>query len=75
MGKRNTDGTWEDSCLAKVKPEEPIFVLRAQDFIAPKLVRAWAIQAKAVGCPLEKVQEALDCADSMDKWPTRKWPD
>lgn len=75
MGKRNADGTWEDSCLAKVKPEEPIFVLRAQDKLAHHLVRDWAERAKLNGCPQEKVEEALDCANQMEKWPNRKYPD
>lgn len=66
MGKRREDGTWEDSCLAKVKPNEPIFVLRAQDKLASTLVRRWAVQAREQGCPEEKVQEAYDCANAME---------
>lgn len=31
-----------DSCLAKVREDEPIFVLRGQDVLAPDIVRAWA---------------------------------
>jgi hypothetical protein len=75
MGKRLADGTWKDTCLDKVKPEEPIFVLRAQDKLAPHLVYMWAKLAKEHGCPLEKVKEAEDCAEAMFAWPNRKYPD
>lgn len=75
MGARRPDGTWEDSCLAKVGRGEPIFVLRAQDRLAPELVRTWAALALAHGCPPEKVEEAQQCAIEMEKWPKRKYPD
>ena len=32
-----------DACLANVKGDEPIFVLRAQDQLAPNAVKAWAM--------------------------------
>jgi hypothetical protein len=64
-----------DQCLKNVHPGEPIFVLRAQDKLAPALVRAWALRAEGYGCPPEKVQEAYDCAEAMEHWPTRKYPD
>lgn len=31
------------SCLTSAKDDEPIFVLRANDELAPKIVRAWAL--------------------------------
>ena len=74
MGKRNVDGTWRDSCLDKVLPNEPIFVLRAQDVTAPSLVRKWATVNKST-ISSEKYNEALNCANEMDKWPSRKLPD
>lgn len=64
-----------DPVLAKVAPDEPIFVLRAQDVLAPAHVRAWAENAKIAGAPPEKIAEALRCADLMEQWPTRKRPD
>jgi hypothetical protein len=64
-----------DSCLQKAADDEPIFVLRAQDMLAPGLVRQWANQAKFKGCPPEKVLEAYELADRMERWPTRKLPD
>lgn len=64
-----------DPCLAKAAPDEPIFVLRAQDKLAPEIVRAWAIRAEAHGCAPEKLREAYALAEAMEQWPTRKYPD
>jgi ribosomal protein L7Ae-like RNA K-turn-binding protein len=64
-----------NKCLQKVATDEPIFVLRAQDILAPEVVRAWARQAKEHGTPAVKVHEALALADAMERWPTRKYPD
>jgi hypothetical protein len=75
MGYRNEDGTWHDRCLEKVHPNEPIFVLRAQDKLAPALVRAWADLARLHGCPPSKVSEAHKTADAMEVWQVRKFPD
>jgi len=63
MGIKGTD-----SCLAKVKHDEPIFVLRAQDLTAPGIVRAWANMARKVGCPETKIKEAFQLADRMEEW-------
>ena len=57
-----------DSCLQKAGDDEPIFVLRAQDRIAPMIVRAWAREAQARGCYPEKVEEAHRLADLMLEW-------
>jgi hypothetical protein len=64
-----------DQCLAKAADDEPIFILRAQDKLAPDLVRAWAIRAEAHGCPPAKLREAYELAEAMERWPTRKYPD
>lgn len=70
MGYKPTDVT-----LSKVSDDEPIFVLRAQDKLAPMVVRYWAELAEAEGTPAEKVDEAVAHADVMEAWPTRKVPD
>lgn len=67
-----------DTCYDKAAPDEPIFVLRAQDMIAPEIVREWAYRAKVAGTPEEKVEEARRLADKMEDWQiahTRKVPD
>lgn len=73
-----------DTCLAKVKDDEPIFVLRGQDILAAETVRSWAenlcgfhhgAQHHYASCQLPKVKDALQIAQAMDRWPDRKVPD
>jgi hypothetical protein len=61
--------------LGRAQDDEPIFVLRAQDTLAPALVRRWADEAERAGCPAVKFIEARAVADAMEQWPTRKLPD
>ncbi|KKL07644.1 hypothetical protein LCGC14_2583950 [marine sediment metagenome] len=75
MGYRRRDGSWHDSCLEKLKMGEPFFVLRAQDKLAPNLIRTWAREAEEHGCLSTKTDEALNAADEMEKWKDRKFPD
>jgi L-ribulose-5-phosphate 3-epimerase UlaE len=74
MGRRTSDGP-QDQCLANLKLDEPFFVLRAQDYLAPQVIRLWAERARQNGCNMDKVREARDIADEMEKWPHRKMPD
>lgn len=61
--------------LAKAGDDEPIFVLRATDALAEDAVRHWAAHALYKGVPAAKVQEALEVADAMNRWPDKKIPD
>jgi hypothetical protein len=63
MGTKRTD-----SCLQKAGDDEPIFVLRAQDELAPDIVSEWANRALAHGSPIAKVQEARELARRMREW-------
>lgn len=60
--------------LATLRPEEPIFVLRAGDAVAADAVRGWASLAHAKGAPVEAIELALQQADRMDAWPLKKVP-
>lgn len=62
-------------CIAKAHDDEPVFTLRAQDKLAPALVRAWAALAREHGCSADKTNAAVDVAFAMEKWGTRKFPD
>lgn len=71
--KLNTKHT--DPCLAKAGDEEPIFVLRAQDCLAPGLVRLWAamvtrehMEGAPGELPTEKLTAALKTALQMEAW-------
>mgnify|MGYP001593998333 CR=1 FL=1 len=63
MGRKTTDKT-----LQNVKDDEPIFVLRAQDFLAPDLVEFWAQRAEIHGSPHGKIAEARAVAAEMRAW-------
>ena len=57
-------------------PDEPVFVLRAQDVIAPTVIRLWADIAELQGVDVEKVANARRIALHMDHWTgDKKTPD
>ena len=65
-----------NSCLNRAAPDEPVFVLRANDELAPDLVREWAhryTELKAADGGLsarqvDKRDEAFRLADRMLAW-------
>lgn len=62
----------------KIPAEEPVFLLRASDMLAPNVVMHWALQAKANGCDPEIVAAAENQARAMLEWQQshgRKRPD
>lgn len=61
--------------IGKLKPGEPIFILRGQDQIAAEVIRFWARRATQEGVDAAKVADALDDAKAFDAWPTKKLPD
>lgn len=61
--------------LDKCADNEPIFVLRAQDTLAPMVVEYWAELAAKMQVPTSKVLEAFDCANAMRRWENRRIPD
>lgn len=75
MSTRNQPGQFD--VFNKLAPEEPYFVLRANDRFAPALVALWANLAQTHGCGEAKITEAFECARAMQKWPERlkKFPD
>lgn len=64
-----------EGCLGKAAMDEPLFILRGQDKLAPALVRAWAALAYEHGCTKQRCEESLQLAASMENWTTRKFPD
>ena len=57
--------------LAPALDGEPVFVLRAQDKIAPYAVMAWAREAESYGAPPAKVDGARTIANLMCNWQMR----
>jgi hypothetical protein len=66
MGTKNNPGDYD--CYAKAGLDEPIFTLRANDPLAPALVRVWCTLARGSGVAEEKVMEAFRVAADMDRW-------
>lgn len=73
MGTKSNPGKFD--CLAKLGPDEPFFVLRAQDKMAPFLVRQWVTRAERHAVNPEKIAEARAIATAMEQWPGRRVPD
>ena len=61
---------YKGSCktLENTDTYEPIFVLVARDRTAPAAVRRWAKEARKLGVPDGKCNEALGCAIAMELW-------
>ena len=55
-----------------IPEDEPVFLLRAQDHIAAKVVRYWAGLNASKGGDRNLSDLALQLADRMDKWPEKK---
>lgn len=54
--------------------DEPVFVLRARDLLAAGAVTSWAVCAKQLKAPQERVDAALNLAEQMRKWPKKQVP-
>jgi len=52
----------------KADLDEPLFVLRAQDDLAPEVVQLWALNATMRGATKDKVEAARECARAMREW-------
>ncbi len=55
-------------------PDEPLFLLRGQDVLAPETVEFYAATVHERGVPLD-VGHVLDHAKAMQAWQPRKLPD
>lgn len=55
--------------LEKLHPDEPVFILRSQDQLAPKAVCDWANRALSSGkVPVEKINGAIADEMAMENW-------
>lgn len=52
----------------KADLDEELFVLRAQDEIAPMVVLLWSLNAGMHGVPQAKIEAARACAKRMRSW-------
>jgi hypothetical protein len=51
-----------------IPADEPVFLLRAKDVTAPRVVRTWARLAAEAGASPEMVKAAYEHADLMTEW-------
>jgi|GEM_PF-2505710 len=56
------------SILNRCKPDEPVFILRAKDLLAPAMVELWIAAGIAFGVEQEKVEAAKFLAKQMRIW-------
>jgi hypothetical protein len=65
------------SCLTAAATDEPIFVLRANDELAPMIIRAWAeayfeskkdAKFNVTDVQRAKYREAIALANEMERW-------
>ena len=68
MGTKKEELANPNSCINKAVDDEPIFVLRAQDKLAPILIRLWTDLANIHGCSENKRVQAWKCARDMEEW-------
>jgi len=61
--------------LEHCKMDEPIFILRGRDKIAPDAIFAWAHLAEKNGVSEDKVCSAIAVAAAMRAWPNTRFPD
>ena len=59
----------------KIHPEEPVFLIRAQDVVSGDAVRAWAELHERARGSLELARSAREHAAKMDAWPQKKLAD
>ncbi len=67
----------QSSCLNKASDDEPIFVLRANDELAPDIVMKWAFayrkakidaQGEMTQRQMDKYEEAIELSGLMRNW-------
>lgn len=61
--------------LDAIPDDEPLFLLRGRDPLAPPLVTSWALNAEVKGLHEAKLIEAEAVAVAMADYPIKKLPD
>jgi hypothetical protein len=59
-------------CFAKAALDEPLFVLRANDELAPLVVELWCVLSKNAGLHRSNIEEAYGLAQQMREWKKRQ---
>lgn len=73
--KKKHERDEKQSTFNKALDDEPLFVLRGQDKLAPALISLWCEMAERTGTGPSKIAEARHIAEQMVAWSRRKFPD
>lgn len=68
--RKSAELTDTRSCMSRAKPDEMVFVLLGRDQASPQTIRYWCAERIRLGKnKLEdpQIQEALNCAETMEK--------
>lgn len=74
FGRRDYDARIKDTA-GLIDDDEPVFLLRAQDRIAWKIVRIYSWFAQEAGCDQTVVEKASKQAELMKIWRKKKKAD
>lgn len=58
----------DDPTIKKIGDDEPIFVLRAQDALAPVTIAHWIYRATNSGVPIAKLESAHRYLAEIEAW-------
>lgn len=64
-----------NSCLNRAAADEPIFVLRAKDPLAAKMVEDWSARSVIAGLHEDRAPAAFRYAQAMRAWRKQHFPD
>jgi hypothetical protein len=74
-GRQDYDSIQDTDGSANIHPDEPVFLIRAQDVLSGHIVRMWATYAAENGVDSRMVKSAMNQSRLMDKWSAKKIPD
>jgi len=59
----------------EIPEDEPVFLIRGKDIVAPKVIRHWAWRAHEEGADEDVVTRALEWARHIEEWQAenQKW--
>jgi len=52
----------------RIPEDEPVFLIRGQDKLAPSVIRSWALEAREFGVDSDMVHTAEQWALEVEKW-------
>lgn len=68
MGVHDKEVYPEIKRLLGIPEDEPIFILRSTDKVAPKIVESAGINYSGAGCSREFIDGVYACGDEMREW-------